>query len=99
MRIARLLPLVCLLFGSPFAKFVGAQSRVGVPAGPDVEHALETRPRQSLLQTRQGGYAPAQSKASLPRRAAQMKGGDAAVQTDATPRRPPARLIKSKALS
>jgi uncharacterized protein (TIGR03437 family) len=104
MRIARshikasTLLVACLLVISPFADFVRAQSRVEERLKPDVQRALDARTRESLLQTRKDGYAPAQSKASLPARPSPSKSIDEA-SAETTTRRRPARLIKTKSTS
>src|SRR5436305_3917114 len=104
MRIARshlkasTLLVACLLAISPFADFVRAQNRVEERLKPDVQRALDARTRESLLQTRKDGYAPAQSKASLPARPISSKSGDEAI-TEATRQRRPARLVKTKSAS
>src|SRR2546423_10153301 len=104
MRIARshlkasALLVACLLNISLFVNFVRAQNRVEERLQPDVQRALETRPRESVLQRREGGYAPAQSKASLPERPSSSKSGDESI-AEATTRRRPARLVKTKSTS
>src|SRR5919202_7039218 len=87
LRTSAALLLVSLLFFSPLAR---AQSRVEEGLRPDVQRAATLRTHESASQTREGGYAPAQSKATLPLRDSIAKDGD-----QVTTGRRPARLIKS----
>ncbi|HYJ45202.1 MAG TPA: hypothetical protein VEV81_01220, partial [Pyrinomonadaceae bacterium] len=98
MRFARTLMVAFLLIISPSANEVRAQSRLEESVKPDVRRTLQMRPRQSLLQTREGGYASSQSKAGLPQRPSPAKSGDEA-KAEPMARRRPARLVKDKTLS
>jgi uncharacterized protein (TIGR03437 family) len=94
MRITRSLLIACLLIISPFVNSARAQSRVEERLKPDVGRALETHPRASVLQMRESGYAPMQSKASLPERDLSSKStAEANAPTGA--RRRPVQLIKN----
>ncbi|HEX8887624.1 MAG TPA: IPT/TIG domain-containing protein [Pyrinomonadaceae bacterium] len=94
MRIARSLLIACLLIISPFVNFARAQSRIEERLKPDVGRALETHPHASVLQMRKDGYAPMQSKASLPERVLSSKSTtEANAPTGA--RRRPVQLIKN----
>lgn len=88
--------MAVMLIVSPFVRVARTQSRVEGEFKPDVQRALASRIRESLAEKRKDGYAPAQSKMSLPQRPSHAvrknQEGDAQ-------RRPPARLIKSRSIS
>jgi uncharacterized protein (TIGR03437 family) len=83
----------CLLIISPFVLLGHAQDRMEGQIKPDMRRALATRTRESVTGKRKNGYAPAQSKATLPQRPLRTKSGG----LDATSQRRPARVLRKKA--
>lgn len=102
MYITRLRPrtsalfVACLLIISPFVQVGFAQSRVETGIKPDVRRALHTRTRESVMVKRKDGYAPVQSKATLPKRPLQAKSQNEANTETRTTQRRPARVIRQK---
>lgn len=87
--------IACLLIISPFVQVGFAQSRVEAPLKPNVRRALSARTRKSSMGKRKDGYAPIQSKATLPERPSRAKTNDEASAVSKTQRRP-ARVIHRK---
>jgi uncharacterized protein (TIGR03437 family) len=81
---------------SPFVRVGRTQSRAEGEPRPDVQRALASRIRESIIEKRKdGSYAAMQSKVTLPQRPSR------AVKTNeeaSTQRRPPARLVNRKAI-
>ncbi|HEX8845689.1 MAG TPA: IPT/TIG domain-containing protein [Pyrinomonadaceae bacterium] len=86
-RMGAALAAVALVI-SPFIRPTHAQSRVEGEVRADVQRALKTRIRETVLQKRRDGYAPAQNKASLPARPPRTVTGDEATAESGTKRRP-----------
>lgn len=86
------LAVAVLILVSPFVRLGRAQTRVEGELRPDVQRALASRPRESITETRKGGYAGMQIKAGLPERPASAQTNE----TARTDRRPPARLVNRK---
>jgi uncharacterized protein (TIGR03437 family) len=82
----------CLLIISPFAGAGRAQDRMEGQIKPDMRRALATRTRDSITGKRKNGYAPMQSKATLPQRPLRTKSGG----LDVTMQRRPARAVRNK---
>jgi uncharacterized protein (TIGR03437 family) len=87
--------LACLLVVSPLARVSLAQSRIEEELKADVQRALAARIHESVSQSREGGYTPAQSKLMLPQRLPRSKSADEASAESGTKRRP-AHLVKKK---
>jgi uncharacterized protein (TIGR03437 family) len=103
MYIARLhlrmgaLVVAVLFLVSPFVRVGRTQSRAEGEPRPDVQRALASRIRESVIEKRKdGGYAAMQSKVTLPRRPSR------AVKTNEetnAQRRPPARPVNRKSIA
>jgi uncharacterized protein (TIGR03437 family) len=96
-RTSAVIAVAVLALVSPFIRVGRTQSRAEGDYKPDVQSALSSRTRESIVERRKDGYNPLQSKAALPERPSH------AVRTNeeasAQQRRPPARLLNRKALS
>jgi len=91
------LVVAVLFLVSPFVRVGRTQSRVEGEPRPDVQRALASRIRESVIEKRKdGGYAAMQSKVTMPQRPSH------AVKTNEeapTQRRPTARLVNRKSTS
>jgi uncharacterized protein (TIGR03437 family) len=89
--------IAVLVLVSPFVRLGRTQSRVEGDYKPDVQRALSSRIRESIIERRKDGYAAMQSKAALPERPSHTVKANEEAGTQK--RRPPARLVNRKAIS
>ncbi|MDT4955940.1 MAG: hypothetical protein QOJ02_4078 [Acidobacteriota bacterium] len=91
------LVVAVLFLVSPFVRVGRMQSRVEGELRPDVQRALASRIRESVIEKRKDGYAAMQSKVSLPQRSPHAVKTNEEASTQR--RRPPARLVNRKAIT